>query len=67
MCQWFAPTTLQITFEREGLGKFADDEIEQIAVKDDHGNIISLNLPTKFVLIANHQVCVVGQEYMNKS
>ncbi|KAF8649789.1 hypothetical protein AX16_005555 [Volvariella volvacea WC 439] len=56
MCQWFAPTSLKITFEKEGMGKFSDKEIEQIVVRDAAGNVTSLNLPDKFILIANHQV-----------
>ncbi|TFK76908.1 hypothetical protein BDN72DRAFT_830079 [Pluteus cervinus] len=56
MCQWFAPTRIHITFEKEGLGKFTEEEIEQIIVKDKSGNFKSLNLPRKFVLIANHQI-----------
>ncbi|KAJ6627200.1 hypothetical protein B0H10DRAFT_1996020 [Mycena sp. CBHHK59/15] len=56
MCQWFAPTKLVISFEREGKGSFSAEEIELIVVKDENGDIISLDLPTKFILIANHQV-----------
>jgi len=55
MCSWFAPTNLVITFETQGLGKFAPEEVEKLVVKDSRGNV-SLNLPTKSVLIANHQV-----------
>ncbi|KAF8898523.1 hypothetical protein BD779DRAFT_1607308 [Infundibulicybe gibba] len=56
MCQLFAPTSLAITFEREGKGRFTDEELSKIIVKDERGNVQCLNLPTKFVLIANHQV-----------
>lgn len=56
MCQWFAPTHLVITFETEGLGKFTPEEIEQYIVRNERGEAVSLDLPTKFVLIANHQV-----------
>lgn len=55
-CQWFAPTTLSITFETEGDGAFSEEDVENILVKDKNGNVVSLNLPTKFVMIANHQV-----------
>ncbi|PPQ72722.1 hypothetical protein CVT26_003017 [Gymnopilus dilepis] len=58
MCQWFAPTKLLVTFETEGMGAFTQDEIDRFIVKDSDGNNIGLNLPTKFVLIANHQVYV---------
>lgn len=47
-----------ITFETEGKGAFTQDEIDRVAVRDSSGNVVSLDLPTKFVMIANHQVCV---------
>jgi len=56
MSQWFAPTKFKITFETEGMGAFTPEEIERYIIKDDKGNAIALDLPTKFVLIANHQV-----------
>ena len=56
MSQWFAPTQLSITFEREGMGRFTEDEIANAVVKDDRGTVVALNLPTKHILVANHQV-----------
>ncbi|KAJ7492889.1 acyltransferase-domain-containing protein [Mycena latifolia] len=56
MCQWFAPTKLVISFEREGKGSFTPEQIEQIVIKDENGQVVYLDLPTKFILIANHQV-----------
>lgn len=56
MSQLFAPTTLRITFETEGLGKFASEEIEEVAVRDASGTVVELRLPKKMVIIANHQV-----------
>lgn len=56
MCQWFAPTKLVITFERQGKGRFTEEEIQRVVVKDEAGQVVALNLPKKFVLIANHQV-----------
>lgn len=56
MCQWFAPTKLRVTFETQGSGKFSKEEIERIVVKNAKGEVAFLNLPTKFVLTANHQV-----------
>lgn len=56
MCQWFAPTKLRITFETRGPGKFSQEEMRRVVVKNIQDQIVSLNLPTKFVLIANHQV-----------
>ncbi|KAL0072157.1 hypothetical protein AAF712_001080 [Marasmius tenuissimus] len=56
MCQWFAPTKLVITFETNGKGAFREDEIEHIVVKNKKGEVVSLNLPEKFVYIANHQI-----------
>ena len=55
MCSWFAPTNLVITFETKGLGKFTPEELRDLVEKDSKGNV-SLNLPAKSVLIANHQV-----------
>lgn len=56
MCQLFAPTSIRLTFETEGKGKLSQDMIEQVAEKDESGNVVSLKLPDKFVLTANHQV-----------
>ncbi|KIY45351.1 hypothetical protein FISHEDRAFT_49261 [Fistulina hepatica ATCC 64428] len=56
MCQWFAPTTFHITFEREGLGAFTQAQIDEIVVRNEDGGVEALNLPNKFVLVANHQV-----------
>ncbi|KAI0082188.1 acyltransferase-domain-containing protein [Panus rudis PR-1116 ss-1] len=56
MCQWFAPTKLLISFEREGLGSFSSEEIEQLVVRDKSGKVAALRLPQKSVLIANHQI-----------
>jgi len=56
MCQWFSPTKLVISFETEGKGRFTTEQIEKIVVKDENGKVVSLDLPTKFILIANHQV-----------
>ena len=56
MSQWFAPTKLVVTFETQGMGRFTPEEIDLCLLKDSDGNPIALNLPTKFVLIANHQV-----------
>ncbi|KAI0067914.1 acyltransferase-domain-containing protein [Artomyces pyxidatus] len=56
MCQWFAPTRLIITFERDGLGAFTQDELDDLVVRDKSGRVSALNLPQKAVLIANHQV-----------
>jgi hypothetical protein len=59
MCQWFAPTTLKITFEREGKGRVTEEEAEKLVIRNKKGQVERLNLPTKFVLISNHQVSVV--------
>jgi hypothetical protein len=56
MNQWFAPTRLSITFEREGQGRFSEEQIEQIVIRNTKGKVVALKLPTKSVLIANHQV-----------
>ncbi|KAJ4486373.1 acyltransferase-domain-containing protein [Lentinula aciculospora] len=56
MCQWFSPTNLQITFEASGMGAVPQDVVESIVVRDKKGNVVSLDLPSKFVYIANHQI-----------
>jgi len=56
MCQMFAPTQLSITFETEGKGRFTAEEIERVAMRNAAGDVVSLNLPTRFVLISNHQI-----------
>jgi hypothetical protein len=56
MCQWFAPTKLRLTFEQKGKGRFSQADIDSMAVKDQNGKLVYLNLPTKSVLISNHQV-----------
>lgn len=59
MNQCFAPTRLSVTFEREGQGHFTDEQIEEVVVRDKDGNVTALNLPTKSILIANHQVRIL--------
>jgi hypothetical protein len=61
MSQFFAPTSLAITFETEGQGSFTSDELEQVAIRNEIGEVIGLRLPTKSVIVANHQVCVCAQ------
>lgn len=56
MCQWFAPTKFNITFQQDGSGALTQEEIESIVIRDKNGSIEYLNLPTRFVLTANHQV-----------
>lgn len=56
MCQWFAPTKLVVTFETEGMGAFTQEDIDRYIIRDENGNPTALDLPTKFVFIANHQV-----------
>jgi hypothetical protein len=56
MCQWFAPSRLVITLERDGPGAFSMDEIREIAIRGRDGRVLGLKLPSKSVLIANHQV-----------
>ena len=56
--QWFGPTKLVISFEKEGQGRFTDKEIEELVVKDASGRVTELRLPQKAVMIANHQVNV---------
>lgn len=59
MCQWFAPTKLKITFEMQGKGSITSEDIESMVVRNKEGGIVSLNLPTKFVLVGNHQVMTI--------
>lgn len=56
MCQWFAPSRLVITFEHDGPGAFAIDEMRDIVIRGRNGRVLGLNLPRKSILIANHQV-----------
>ncbi|KAL5536028.1 hypothetical protein ACEPAF_4122 [Sanghuangporus sanghuang] len=56
MCQLFAPTTLRVTFETDGLGAFTPEQIQQIVVRDSSGKVVELRLPPKMVIIANHQI-----------
>src|SRR5580692_7517403 len=56
MCQWFAPSRLVITFEHDGHGAFPIDEIRDMVVRGRNGRVLRLNLPSKSILIANHQV-----------
>ena len=53
MCQWFAPSTIRVTFEKEGMGRFEDLDVVR---RDEQGNSDYLDLPQRFVLIGNHQV-----------
>ena len=53
MCQWFAPSTIRVTFEKEGMGKLVDLDIVR---RDEQGDFDYLDLPQRFVLIGNHQV-----------
>lgn len=55
MCQWFAPTKMHITFEREGPGAFTDEELDNMLTLDARGRVSALNLPKRSVLISNHQ------------
>ncbi|KAG7099415.1 hypothetical protein E1B28_001268 [Marasmius oreades] len=56
ICQWFSPTKLVITFETKGKGALTEEEIANIVVRNESGDLVSLNLPHRFVYIANHQV-----------
>ena len=56
MCQWFAPSRLVITLERDGPGAFTMEEISEIVIRGSDGRVLGLKLPLKSVLIANHQV-----------
>ena len=58
MNQWFAPTKLSITFETEGQGRFTEKEILSMVERDASGKVIALHLPSKCVIISNHQVRV---------
>jgi len=43
------------------MGKFTQEELDKYVVKDSEGNAVGLDLPTQFVLIANHQVRVIDR------
>lgn len=57
MCQWFAPTSLVVSFEKEGRGCVLEQDIERIVERDKAGQVVALHLPQKAVLVSNHQVC----------
>lgn len=57
MSQWFAPTRLVVSFEREGSGRFTDEEVDELVEQDKTGRVVALHLPQRAVVIANHQVC----------
>ncbi|OCH96558.1 hypothetical protein OBBRIDRAFT_787114 [Obba rivulosa] len=54
--QWFAPTTLVISFEKHGPGRFTEEELNHLVERDGNGRVATIHLPQKAVLIANHQV-----------
>ena len=65
--QYFAPTTLIVSFERDGLGRLSQDEVDRMVVRDKSGRPIGLNLPQKSVLIANHQVSDVEVSHSTRT
>lgn len=48
--QWFAPTELTLSME----GDYLDPE--KVLVRDASGSIVRLDLPSKLVVMSNHQV-----------
>ncbi|KZP32349.1 hypothetical protein FIBSPDRAFT_722715 [Athelia psychrophila] len=54
--QWFAPTTLRLTFETTGQGALSPAQLADLVVRDASGRVIKLNLPQQSVMISNHQV-----------
>ncbi|OBZ78790.1 putative acyltransferase CST26 [Grifola frondosa] len=54
--QLFAPTTLVVSFEKDGPGKFTDEEVASLVERDAGGRVVAVHLPQKAVLIANHQI-----------
>ncbi|KIY65512.1 hypothetical protein CYLTODRAFT_424273 [Cylindrobasidium torrendii FP15055 ss-10] len=56
ICSIFSPTTLRVSFETEGNGRFTQAEVDSIAKYNDAGQVVGLNLPNKVVVISNHQV-----------
>ncbi|KIK98802.1 hypothetical protein PAXRUDRAFT_823470 [Paxillus rubicundulus Ve08.2h10] len=56
MNHWFAPTRVSITFETQGQGKLTEEQIRQIVERDASGKVVALHLPSKSVIISNHQV-----------
>jgi hypothetical protein len=55
--QWFAPTKFVITVEG------SEDQFG-IFERDAKGNVTSLRLPGKLVVMANHQVRAAGNPHM---
>jgi hypothetical protein len=52
MCQWFAPTSLNVTFETQGKGAFTPEVVEDLIVRDKKGEVEYLDLPSRFILTA---------------
>jgi hypothetical protein len=50
MCQWFAPTQFVITTEGDYFRQPGTIEV------DANGAVLKVNLPTRLVIISNHQV-----------
>ncbi|KAF8755880.1 Phosphate acyltransferase [Rhizoctonia solani] len=49
MCQWFAPTSLIVTYE-------GGNGIEDVVVRDEGGRVTELKLPPQVVMMPNHQI-----------
>ena len=54
--QHFAPTSIVVSFEEKGPGRFTEEDIRSVVERDASGRVTALRLPQKSVLIANHQV-----------
>ncbi|KAI0932394.1 hypothetical protein AcW1_000467 [Taiwanofungus camphoratus] len=48
--------TLLVSFEREGSGRFTDEEVDELVEQDKTGRVVALHLPQRAVVIANHQI-----------
>ncbi|KAF7972666.1 hypothetical protein HWV62_17206 [Athelia sp. TMB] len=54
--QWFAPTTLRLTFETAGQGALSPAQLETLVERDAAGRVVRLRLPEQSVLVSNHQM-----------
>ncbi|KZT41410.1 hypothetical protein SISSUDRAFT_981995 [Sistotremastrum suecicum HHB10207 ss-3] len=57
MCQWFAPVDMIITTEGEYFRRAG------VIEKDADGQVTKINLPSKIVMVANHQVSLCQPIY----
>lgn len=56
--QFFAPTTLRITVDKDDLDEL---DLKKIVQRDERGIVVGIDLPDRMVLMSNHQVSVLSR------